>query len=565
MQPPGLGSSRGLPRFFLCVNLFFIGALGINGGVLTIANDHVSLDPVTFDVTANLTTSAVMTNQELRGRTTITNRPANTEGILFQYDIGNWPALLDSADHIVAITASSYDEIRRLTKAIQRPRIKAGIICPSSPSDSYDRIVLDRDDVAFSWYLIDHGSCKDLADQLNMFQRDPNNNTTADGDGGANQAPNGPSYYRAWTRLQYGGIMQSSTSSGLGSNVTLIIGIVVPIVIISFIVVPLFFLRRKQLTKKREEKTLREARLNRRLIKTQMLLAKSALSTRAPPLSDDLLTMVPLINYTETMAGQLLFCTEFAIQRFRMCHDALATSSDEDSDSDDDYEWENRGGDGCELIHAFRSTRSDSDGPTVLPRGVRPHITEEGTLRPSETVLDTAESVARRCSGGKGLDFTLATNGRAGDQGSGNRSSGNYQVSALPVSTDSISPRRLSGTRSQASNPPKNGQFGRSIRPTPLISRPRCKEKTVTYESVMQNLRQRRLVGSPQCPVCEDPFTPGEMLRHLSCQHAFHVDCVDEWLTKRSARCPLCKFNVTPGRALSAWAPLDAITPHLSV
>ncbi|KAJ1910821.1 hypothetical protein IWQ60_010447 [Tieghemiomyces parasiticus] len=458
MQPLGLGSSRGLPRFFLCVNLFFLRALGINGGVLTIANDHVSLDPVTFDVTANLTTSAVMTNQELRGRTTVTNRPTNTEGILFQYDIGNWPAFLDSADHIVAITASSYDEIRRLTKVIQRPRIKAGIICPSSPSDSYDRIVLDRDDIAFSWYLIDYGSCKDLADQLTMFQRDPNNNTTANRDGGTNQAPNGPSYHRAWTRLQYGGVMQSSTSSGLGSNVTLIIGIVVPIVIISFIVVPLFFLRRKQLTKKREEKTLREARLNRRLIKTQMLLAKSALSTRAPPLSDDQLAMVPLISYTETMAGQLVFCIEYAIQRFRMCQDALATSSDEDSNSDDDYEWEKRDDDCSELDHASRSTRSDSDGPTVLPRG----------------------------------------------------------------------------------------------------------EKTVTYESVMQNLRQRRLVGSPQCPVCEDPFTPGETLRHLSCQHAFHAYCVDEWLTKRSARCPLCKLNVTPGRALSGWASLDAITLHSS-
>ena len=46
------------------------------------------------------------------------------------------------------------------------------------------------------------------------------------------------------------------------------------------------------------------------------------------------------------------------------------------------------------------------------------------------------------------------------------------------------------------------------------------------------------------CAICVDEFNEGESLRWLPCAHAFHPQCIDEWLTKHSALCPLCKAEV---------------------
>mmetsp|Transcript_10392 Transcript_10392/g.19724 ORF Transcript_10392/g.19724 Transcript_10392/m.19724 type:complete len:267 (+) Transcript_10392:317-1117(+) len=46
-----------------------------------------------------------------------------------------------------------------------------------------------------------------------------------------------------------------------------------------------------------------------------------------------------------------------------------------------------------------------------------------------------------------------------------------------------------------------------------------------------------------QCSVCLDDFQPQAELRTLPCMHIFHVECIDEWLTK-SATCPICKHNI---------------------
>ena len=46
------------------------------------------------------------------------------------------------------------------------------------------------------------------------------------------------------------------------------------------------------------------------------------------------------------------------------------------------------------------------------------------------------------------------------------------------------------------------------------------------------------------CAICVDEFNEGESLRWLPCDHAFHPQCIDEWLTNHSALCPLCKAEV---------------------
>ncbi|KAJ1960485.1 hypothetical protein IWQ62_004217, partial [Dispira parvispora] len=47
------------------------------------------------------------------------------------------------------------------------------------------------------------------------------------------------------------------------------------------------------------------------------------------------------------------------------------------------------------------------------------------------------------------------------------------------------------------------------------------------------------------CAVCIDEFERGQLVRQLPCNHLFHLECIDEWLTEKSGVCPLCKFNCT--------------------
>lgn len=51
-----------------------------------------------------------------------------------------------------------------------------------------------------------------------------------------------------------------------------------------------------------------------------------------------------------------------------------------------------------------------------------------------------------------------------------------------------------------------------------------------------------------QCMVCLSDFVQGEELRRLPCQHCFHTQCIDEWLS-RCTECPICKGNVATGAA----------------
>ncbi|XP_059637897.1 E3 ubiquitin-protein ligase ATL42-like [Cornus florida] len=48
-----------------------------------------------------------------------------------------------------------------------------------------------------------------------------------------------------------------------------------------------------------------------------------------------------------------------------------------------------------------------------------------------------------------------------------------------------------------------------------------------------------------ECAVCLSKFEDFEILRLLpKCKHAFHIDCVDQWLEKHSS-CPLCRRKVS--------------------
>ncbi|KAI8799963.1 hypothetical protein BJ742DRAFT_843612 [Cladochytrium replicatum] len=49
------------------------------------------------------------------------------------------------------------------------------------------------------------------------------------------------------------------------------------------------------------------------------------------------------------------------------------------------------------------------------------------------------------------------------------------------------------------------------------------------------------------CSICLEPFESGLELRELlGCKHLFHPECLDVWMTRRSASCPLCRMEMVP-------------------
>ncbi|XP_073157726.1 E3 ubiquitin-protein ligase ATL42-like [Henckelia pumila] len=49
-----------------------------------------------------------------------------------------------------------------------------------------------------------------------------------------------------------------------------------------------------------------------------------------------------------------------------------------------------------------------------------------------------------------------------------------------------------------------------------------------------------------ECAVCLSKFEDVEILRLLpKCKHAFHIDCIDQWLEKHST-CPICRRKISP-------------------
>jgi len=43
-----------------------------------------------------------------------------------------------------------------------------------------------------------------------------------------------------------------------------------------------------------------------------------------------------------------------------------------------------------------------------------------------------------------------------------------------------------------------------------------------------------------QCGICMDSFNDGEKINKLSCQHIFHIDCLNQWI-QTNKKCPLCE------------------------
>lgn len=52
--------------------------------------------------------------------------------------------------------------------------------------------------------------------------------------------------------------------------------------------------------------------------------------------------------------------------------------------------------------------------------------------------------------------------------------------------------------------------------------------------------------SSENCVICLCDFEDGETLTVLPCGHGYHKECIEPWLTQKSALCPICKTSILP-------------------
>jgi len=64
----------------------------------------------------------------------------------------------------------------------------------------------------------------------------------------------------------------------------------------------------------------------------------------------------------------------------------------------------------------------------------------------------------------------------------------------------------------------------------------------MTFKSSITNGKDNN-DSAVKCLVCQSNYEKGEILRSLPCKHCFHVDCVDQWLSKNEI-CPYCRLSI---------------------
>ncbi|KAL6121295.1 hypothetical protein NUSPORA_01804 [Nucleospora cyclopteri] len=63
--------------------------------------------------------------------------------------------------------------------------------------------------------------------------------------------------------------------------------------------------------------------------------------------------------------------------------------------------------------------------------------------------------------------------------------------------------------------------------------------QTTTLE--FQNIKNKY---EDHCIICYEDYQPNSIVRQLSCDHFFHVACIDRWLISRQHFCPCCRKTV---------------------
>ncbi|CAM8973113.1 unnamed protein product [Rhodiola kirilowii] len=88
-----------------------------------------------------------------------------------------------------------------------------------------------------------------------------------------------------------------------------------------------------------------------------------------------------------------------------------------------------------------------------------------------------------------------------------------------------------------------------ATRAADFISPSKSPPQTGLSPSALQKLPKingQGLILGSECAVCLDEIEPNDPARLLpGCNHGFHLECADTWLSKHSA-CPLCRSKIEP-------------------
>lgn len=71
-----------------------------------------------------------------------------------------------------------------------------------------------------------------------------------------------------------------------------------------------------------------------------------------------------------------------------------------------------------------------------------------------------------------------------------------------------------------------------------------------TFEDVKVTLTREQFealddvnVSHGECSVCMDDLSEGQEVKRLPCRHAFHRECIYNWLCRESTKCPVCRTD----------------------